>query len=219
MTVIWGSTMFVSPDGRRFHCLFYVEATHWTLVSRSLPLNSSPGCSLSAVDRHQVVWFAYLIKRTPKKEQSFLTRDVNLNCASHLVFLQAVINVSVCPCCVSPPRQGETPPPPSVIFTASTLPLTSAGLLQSVWSHDVFVSPCRVLGKRKRDSYVRALGWPVKAPLFPVLSSARLTSSSWSAAYVWTATTTLKSFPACTLSVRGEFSCGTSSGLLLEGVW
>lgn len=76
MTVIWGSTMFVSPDGRRFHCLFYVEATHWTLVSRSLPLNSSPGCSLSAVDRHQVVWFVYLIKRTPKKEQSFLTRDV-----------------------------------------------------------------------------------------------------------------------------------------------
>lgn len=112
MTVIWGSTMFVSPDGRRFHCLFYVEATHWTLVSRSLPLNSSPGCSLSAVDRHQVVWFVYLIKSTPKKEQSFLTRDVNLNCASHLVFLQAVINVSVCPCCVSPPRQGETPPLP-----------------------------------------------------------------------------------------------------------
>lgn len=119
-----------------------------------------------------------------------------------------------------PPLGRERRPPSlSVIFTASTLPLTSAGLLQSVWSHDVFVSPCRVLGKRKRDSYVRALGWPVKAPLFPVLSSARLTSSSWSAAYVWTATTTLKSFPACTLSVRGEFSCGTSSGLLLEGVW
>lgn len=63
---------------------------------------------------------------------------------------------------------------------------------------------CRVQGKRKRDSYVRVLGWPVKAPLFPALWSARLTSSSWSAAYVWTATKTPKYCPAYTPSVRGE---------------
>ncbi len=75
-------------------------------------------------------------------------------------------------------------------------------------SHPPSVSLCRVQGKRKRDSYVRVLGWPVKAPLFPAPWSARLTSSSWSAAYVWTATKTPKYCPACTPSVRGELpSC------------
>lgn len=78
-----------------------------------------------------------------------------------------------------------------------------------VWSCDMVsfsVPLCRVQGKRKRDSYVRVLGWPVKAPLFPAPWSARLTSSSWSAAYVWTATKTPKYCPACTPSVRGEWS-------------
>lgn len=199
---------------------FFMLKPHTELLSHAPSLWA---LLLAAASQLLIVirWFGlFTSSKGLQKKNSHFWLEMWTSTASHLVFLQAVINVSVCPCCVSPPRQGETSPPlPSVIFTASTLPLTSAGLLQNVWSHDVFVSPCRVLGKRKRDSYVRALGWPVKAPLFPVLSSARLTSSSWSAAYVWTATTTLKSCPACTLSVRGEFSCGTSSGLLLEGVW
>lgn len=79
--------------------------------------------------------------------------------------------------------------------------------LCSQLSHPPSVSLCRVQGKRKGDSYVRVLGWPVKAPLFPALWSARLTNSSWSAAYVWTATKTPKYCPACTPSVRGELLC------------
>lgn len=97
------------------------------------------------------------------------------------------------------------------------VPLTTTRSSLCVWSYVMplclrphrFCSPSvslrRVQGKRKRDFYARALGWPVKAPLSPVLSSAKLTSSSWSAAYVWTATRTPKSCPACTPSVSGEF--------------
>jgi len=108
--------------------------------------------------------------------------------------------------------------PKTLIFITHRFPLTSMTSSLCVWSYALlfFLCPdrflcslvplCRVQGKRKGDSCVRVWGWPVKVPLFPVLSFAKLTSSSWSAAYVWTATKTLKYCPACTPSVKGEWS-------------
>lgn len=87
-----------------------------------------------------------------------------------------------------------------------TLGMFFSRLLYPHGSHPPSVSLGRVQGKRKRNSYVRGLGWPVKSPLFLAQWCARLTSSSWSAAYVWTATRTPKSCPACIPSVRGEWS-------------
>lgn len=119
MTVIWGSTMFVLPDGRRFHCLFYVEATHelfshtpslWTLL-------------LAAASQLLIVirWFGlFTSSKGLQKKNSRFWLEMWTSTASHLVFLQAVINVSVCPCCVSPPRQGETPPPKRHLYSQHT---------------------------------------------------------------------------------------------------
>lgn len=83
----------------------------------------------------------------------------------------------------------------------------------------IFVSFCRVQTNRKKDSYVRVLGWPVKAPLFPVPSSAKSTSSSWSAAYVWTATRTLRFCPACIRFARGEWICGAVKRGEMRALW